>query len=151
MVPLLTTIAPCVYPEPPPANRVTTSLPNTSNLYDGLVVPIPRRSFVLSQWKLVLLLNVVVPVKYATLFAAPPLIVPAPDVPELPFAPLAPLVPELPFAPLAPLVPELPFAPLVPDEPLVPELPEVPELPLAPEVPDEPLVPDEPEVPELPF
>jgi hypothetical protein len=100
-----------------------------------------------------LLVSVVAPEKSATLSAAPPLIVPAPevpadpDVPELPTAPFAPEVPELPLVPAEPEVPVLPELPEVPELPLVPDEPEVPELPVVPEL---PLVPVEPELPEVP-
>jgi hypothetical protein len=99
------------------------------------------------------LVNVVVPEKSATLFAAPPLIVPAPevpadpDVPELPLEPGAPLLPEVPELPDVPALPDVPFAPDVPELPAVPA---VPELPLVPVVPDEPEVPVEPELPDVP-
>ena len=134
--------------------ELTLPIPVTSNVTPGLAFPIPSRVFVLSQWKFVLLLRAVVPVKYATLFAAPPLMVPAPDVPALPLVPAEPDVPVLPLVPVEPELPDVPDDPDVPALPLVPELPDVPFAPEVPADPEVPVLPEEPDVPvepELPL
>ena len=47
----------------PIAPVLTLKSPVTSTVYDGAALPMARRVLVLSQWKFVLLLRVVVPVK----------------------------------------------------------------------------------------
>jgi len=97
--------------------------------------------FVVSNARLPVLVSVVVPENIATLFAAPPLMVPAPEVPELPLAPVAPELPELPRVPDVPEDPADPALPAVPDVPVLPLLPFAPEVPADPDVPLLPAVP----------